>query len=161
MSTPTLPQGGVSIDRGEGKAYWLLTDLLTFKLTGEDTNNAFTVLEVSAGSELGPPPHIHRFSDESFYILEGTFDFSLEGQAFSATAGSFVHLPKGVVHSHRAGGGAAAKALVIQSPSGVEQFVMEAGRPATNPSVRPGPPEPAEVGRVLAIAPNHGIEVPM
>ena len=161
MSTSTLPQGGVSIDRGEGKSFWLLTDLLTFKLTGEDTNNAFTVLEVSAGPELGPPPHTHRFSDESFYILEGSFDFSLAGETFSAGAGSFVHLPRGIVHSHRAGGGAEAKALVIQSPSGVEQFVMEAGRPATNPLARPGPPEPAEVGRVLDIAPNHGIDVAM
>ena len=161
MSAPSLPQGGVNIDHGEGKSFWLLTDLLTFKLTGEETNNAFTVLEVSAGPELGPPPHIHRHSDESFYILEGSFDFSLADQSFSAGAGSFVHLPKGVLHSHRAGGGAAAKALVIQSPSGVEQFVMEAGRPATMPLVRPGPPEPAEVGRVLAIAPNHGIDVPM
>jgi quercetin dioxygenase-like cupin family protein len=48
---------------------------------GDDTNGAFSVAEVDAGPELGPPPHIHRHADESFYILEGTFDFSLAGQA--------------------------------------------------------------------------------
>ena len=46
-------------------------------LVGDDTNGAFTVAELTAGAELGPPPHIHRHNDESFYILEGTFDFSL------------------------------------------------------------------------------------
>src|SRR5205814_10309474 len=56
------------------------------------------------GPELGPPPHIHRHHDESFYVLDGTFEFSLAGRAFTAGPGSFVHLPKGVVHTHRAGG---------------------------------------------------------
>jgi hypothetical protein len=88
------------------------------------------------------------------------FDFSLAGQAFSAGAGAFVHLPRGVVHTHRAGGGASARALVIQSPAGVEHFIEEAGKPATDPSVTPGPPELSELERVVAIAQKHGIEVP-
>src|SRR6266436_2803971 len=92
-----------------------------------------------------PPPHIHRTRDESFYILEGTFDFSLAGQAFTAGAGAFVYLPKGVVHTHRAGGGAPARALVIQSPAGVERFIEEAGKRATDPSVRPAPPARSEL----------------
>ena len=82
MSQPPLTQGGIHLGRGEGKSFWLLTDLHTFKIVGDDTNGALTVAELTAGPELGPPPHIHRNSDETFYILEGTFDFSLAGQAF-------------------------------------------------------------------------------
>ena len=155
----SLTQGGVHLGRGEGKSFWLLTDLHTFKVVGDDTNGAFTVAELTAGPELGPPPHIHRNSDESFYILEGTFDFSLAGQAFAAGAGAFVH-PEGVVHTHCAGGGASARALVIQSPAGVERFIEEAGKRATDPSVRPAPPELSELQRIVAIAQKHGIEVP-
>jgi quercetin dioxygenase-like cupin family protein len=132
----------------------------TFKVVGDDTNGAFTVAELTAGPELGPPPHIHRNSDESFYILEGTFDFSLAGQAFTAGAGAFVYLPKGVVHTHCAGGGASARALVIQSPAGVERFIEEAGKLATDASVRPAPPERSELERIVAIAQRHNIEVP-
>src|SRR5439155_3166200 len=110
----TVPQsmthGCVHLGRGEGKSFWLLTDLHTFKVVGDDTNGAFTVAELTAGPELGPPPHIHHNNDESFYILEGTFDFSLAGQAFTARVGEFIHLPRGVVHTHRAGGGASARA---------------------------------------------------
>jgi len=160
VSHPPLTQGGVHLGRGEGKSFWLLTDLHTFKVVGDETNGAFTVAELTAGPELAPPPHIHRNSSESFYILEGIFDFSLAGQAFTAGAGAFVYLPKGVVHTHRAGGGASARALVIQSPAGVERFIEEAGRPTTDPSVRPAPPELPELERVVAIARKHGIEVP-
>ena len=160
MSQQSSTQGGIQLGRGEGKSFWLLTDLHTFKAVGADTNGALTVAELTAGPELGPPPHIHRNSDESFYILEGTFDFSLAGRAFSAGPGAFVLLPKGVVHTHQAGGGAPARALVIQSPAGVERFIEEAGKPATDVSVRPAPPEMAEFGRIVAIAQKHDIEVP-
>jgi len=160
MSHEPLAQGGVHLGKGEGQSFWLLTDLHTFKVVGEDTGGAFTVAELIAGPELGPPPHIHRLHDESFYVLEGTFEFSLAGRAFAAGPGSFVHLPKGVVHTHRAGGGAPAKALVIQAPSGIERFIEEAGKPASDPSSRPAPPEMAELQRIVAIAQKHGIDVP-
>lgn len=160
MSQPSLRQGGVHVGKGEGNAYWLLTDLHTFKVGGDDTNGALTVAELAAGPELGPPPHIHRDHDESFYILEGTFDFSLAGQAFQAGPGAFVYLPRGVVHTHRAGGGAPARALVIQTPSGVERFIAEAGKPATDPSVRPAPPALPELERIVGVAKKYGIDVP-
>jgi mannose-6-phosphate isomerase-like protein (cupin superfamily) len=143
---------------GRGQSYWLLTDLLTFKVTGADTNGAMTVLEVAAGPGAGPPPHIHRECDESFYILEGTFEFTLAGQPFKAGVGEFVYLPKGVLHTHQSSGGVPAKALAMQTPSGVEHFVAEAGKAATDPTTRPVP-TPADVERVLGLAPKHGIDV--
>jgi quercetin dioxygenase-like cupin family protein len=148
------------VGKDEGKSFWLLMDRHTFKAVGDVTNGAFTVAELVASPEMGPPPHIHRLADESFYILEGTFDFSLAGKAFSAGVGEFVHLPKGVVHTHSAGGGAPAKALVMQSPSGVEKFIAEAGKPVTDPSKRPAPPEMADFQKIVATAQKYGIDVP-
>jgi quercetin dioxygenase-like cupin family protein len=148
------------LGKGQGQSFWLLTDLHTFKAVGEETNGAFTVAELTAGPEMGPPPHIHRHNDESFYVLDGTFEFSLAGRVFTAGPGSFVYLPKGVVHTHRAIGGAAARALVIQTPAGVERFIAEAGKPATDTSARPAPPELSELQRIVEIAQRHGIEVP-
>jgi quercetin dioxygenase-like cupin family protein len=161
MSEPSsITQDGVRLDNGEGRSFWLLTDLYTFKVVGDDTNGAYTVVELAAGPDLGPPPHIHRHCDESFYILDGTFDFSLAGRPFTAAAGAFVHLPKGVTHTHRAGGGASARALLIQSPAGVEHFFEEAGTPAGTASGPPAPPDQSEFERIVAIAQKHGIEVP-
>src|SRR6266581_4475543 len=80
----SLAHGGVHLAAGEGKSFWLLTDLHTFKAVGSDTGGAFTVAELTAGPELGPPPHIHHNCDEHFWIVDGVFDFSLAGQPFSA-----------------------------------------------------------------------------
>jgi mannose-6-phosphate isomerase-like protein (cupin superfamily) len=159
MSDPQV-QRGVHLGNGEGKSFWLLTDLHTFKATARDTNGAMTVAELKAGHEISPPPHIHRNNDECFYVLEGTFDFSLAGRAFSAGVGSFVLLPKGVAHTHRAGGGKPARALVIQTPAGVEGFIEEAGRPAPDRSAMPAAPELPELQNIIGIAGKHGIEVP-
>jgi len=150
----------VHLPKGAGRSFWLLTDLHTFKVGAGETQGAFTIAELTAGPELGPPPHVHHHHDESFYVLEGALEFSLAGQPFTAGPGDFVYLPKGVVHTHRAGGGAPAKALVMQSPSGVERFIEEAGTPARDRSTPPAPPAPAELDAIVAIARKHGIDVP-
>ena len=160
VSQPSTAKAHGVIDKGEGKAYWLLTDLHQFKVVGADTDGAFTVAELTAGPEMGPPPHIHHHADECFYVLEGTFDFSLAGRPFSGGPGAFVYLPKGVAHTHSAGGGKLARALVMQSPAGVERFIEEAGKPATDPTARPAPPELSDLQRIIAVAARHGIDVP-
>jgi len=42
----------------------------------------------------------------------------------------------------------------------VERFIEEAGRPATDLSATPRPPELPELERVVATAQKYGIEVP-
>ncbi|WP_292808200.1 cupin domain-containing protein, partial [Nostoc sp. JL23] len=51
--------------------------------------------------QAGPPLHLHRREDESFYILEGTFAFQIGDRTVTATAGWFITAPKGVPHSYK------------------------------------------------------------
>jgi len=44
------------------------------------------------------PPHIHPDQDEYLYILEGQFDFFLDGAETQATPGDLVRLPMGKPH---------------------------------------------------------------
>lgn len=44
------------------------------------------------------PPHIHPDQDEYLYILEGRFDFLLDGAEEFAMPGDFVRLPMGKPH---------------------------------------------------------------
>jgi mannose-6-phosphate isomerase-like protein (cupin superfamily) len=156
----TIQEAGKLVPQGGGRSHWLLTDLFEFKVVSDDTNGAFSLLEVSAGPDFGPPTHIHHREDETFYILEGSFEFSLGGRTFTAGAGSLVYLPKGVAHLHHATGGAPAKALVMYVPAGIERFIAEAGTPGTDASARPRPPEMPELERIVGIAQRYGIEVP-
>jgi len=44
------------------------------------------------------PPHIHPEQDEFLYILEGKFDFVLDGQEMTGEPGDLVTLPRGIPH---------------------------------------------------------------
>jgi quercetin dioxygenase-like cupin family protein len=142
------------------RAYWLLTDRITFKLVGSESAGMLTVAELVAQPELGPPPHIHQRQDETFYILGGLWEFMYEGRTFTAGPGSIVHMARAKLHSHRAVGHAPGTALVMYTPSGLEHFVEEAGTPVVDPAATPALPPMPEIERVVSIAARHGIEVP-
>jgi quercetin dioxygenase-like cupin family protein len=153
-------QSAAHVSPGEGSSFWLTTDLHTFKAVGEGTNGAFALAELTSQPQFGPPPHIHHREDESYYILEGEFEFLLEDRTFTAGAGSFVYLPKGRLHMHLAAGNTPARALVLVTPAGIEKFIEEAGEPAVDGSSPPPSPELPELERIVAIAQKYGIEVP-
>jgi steroid delta-isomerase-like uncharacterized protein len=153
-------QGATYVSLDEGKSLWLATDLFTFKAVGGITNGAYALAELTAQPQFGPPPHIHHREDESFYILEGEFEFLDDGRTFTAGAGSFVYLPKGRLHMHRAAGDAPARAMVLNTPAGIEKFIEKAGEPATDRLSPPAPPEMPELERIVMIAQKYGIDVP-
>ncbi len=146
---------------GEGRAWWFATDLYIAKRVSEDTDGAFTLWEVTAAPQSPTAPHIHHREDETYYILEGEFEFLDNDRTFTAGAGSLVYLPKHRLHSHRNPTDMPAKALVLYTPAGVEKWIEEAGKPATDPTSLPPPSEYAELfERLLATAPKYGFEVP-
>ncbi len=147
---------------GEGRAWWFLTDLYVAKRVSEDTDGVFTLFEVTAGPQSPPAPHIHHREDETYYVLEGEFEFLDQDRTFTAGAGSLVYLPKDRLHSHRNPGDVIAKALVLHTPAGnIEKFVEEVSKPATDPTSLPPPPEEADIKRLVTIAvEKYGFEVP-
>jgi mannose-6-phosphate isomerase-like protein (cupin superfamily) len=153
------PGQGISLSDGEGQSWWLLTDQHTFKATGSETGGAFALAHLQAGPDFGPPPHIHHRADEAFYILDGEFEFMYEGKTFVAGPGSFVYLKKGRVHMHKAHGGKPARAIVVQTPAGIEGFIAEAGKPG-GPGTSPDIPSLPDLERIVGIAKKYDIEVP-
>jgi quercetin dioxygenase-like cupin family protein len=72
MSVESVAKRAVTyVPSGEGNPLYLVGDLYTFKVTGEETNGAFALWEALIPPQAGPPPHIHHREDESFYVLEG------------------------------------------------------------------------------------------
>lgn len=162
MSTETTERNRAveHVPAGQGRAFWLLTDLYVTKRTSEDTDGAFTLAEHTAAPQSPPAPHIHHREDETYYILEGEFEFLDEDRTLTAGAGSVVYLPKGRLHSHSNPGDSPARAVVFYTPGGVEKFIEDAGKPATDPTALPPPPDEADLVRLLAAAPKHGFEAP-
>jgi len=67
MQEGKTDRGATHVPAGEGRSFWLGTDLHTFKTVGEDTNGAFALEELTAQPGFGPPPHIHHREDEIRY----------------------------------------------------------------------------------------------
>jgi quercetin dioxygenase-like cupin family protein len=63
------------------------------------------------------PPHVHPTQDEYLYILEGRFEFVLDGRDEAAAPGDLVRLPMGVPHGIFNRSGAPAKCLFWVSPT--------------------------------------------
>jgi quercetin dioxygenase-like cupin family protein len=109
---------------GEGKTVSVLGDPYTYKVVGGDTGGNYSLIECTTTGE-GPPPHMHKAEEEAFYVLEGAVTVTIGDQTISGTAGSFVLIPRGTVHTFSKVGTEPAKLLVIISPAGFEQFFTE------------------------------------
>lgn len=123
----------------------------SFLMTSDDTDGAFSLMHCHFRKGFMAPPHYHKLEDESFYILEGEFDFHVGDQRFTAGAGQFVFLPRNIPH-HFTLLSDTAKALLHISPAGFEIFFKEFGRPAQTLDL---PPVPTENPRVEMFQKMH------
>lgn len=137
---------------------WIVGDTMTLKATGVETDGRLLVIENLTAPGGGPPLHVHRNEDESFYVLEGEFEIVSGERTIHAGAGSFAFVPRGTPHRFQNVGSAPARILIWFSPAGLEGFFREAGVPATNDG--PAPPlGPAELQRTRLAAPRYGLEL--
>ena len=92
--------------------------------TAAQTNGSFEVIDYVGPAE--PPPHIHQMREEGFYILDGTFTFTLAEDVVEARVGSFIFVPRGTRHGFTVQPGG--RALLFIAPAGLGMFFEELGR---------------------------------
>jgi mannose-6-phosphate isomerase-like protein (cupin superfamily) len=93
----------------------------------EATGGAFTLIEtVESAAGSGPPLHVHRGAEESFYVLEGRYVMHIDGRDFDCHAGSFVYIPRGTPHTFRVGD-ARSRKLNLYTPAAMEGYFDELG----------------------------------
>ena len=104
-----------------------------------DTNGNFGLCEFRGTEGVWTVLHVHQRMEESFYVLEGSFVFTVGDSEVEARQGDFVMVPRNTPHLMRAmaGGGAL---LALFTPGGLERMFIELGKlpPAsiTDPKVR-------------------------
>src|SRR5918994_5539355 len=64
----------------------------------------------------GPPLHTHSDQTDSFYVLEGEVEFTVEGRTFTGGPGTFVSAPPGVEHTFAKPGQGRARLLNVHAP---------------------------------------------
>lgn len=141
----------------EGEATWFLGTLMTVKATGATTGGAFGLIEQELPAGFATPLHIHHGEDEAFYILEGEITFRCGARTLIAGPGAFVFLPKEIVHGFQVTSGTPARLLQLNFPVGIERFFLEAGEPASAPTLPP--PAPPNLDKAVALAEKYRFEI--
>ena len=147
------PKGGPAVRMPEGF-------LITRKVSSGQTGGAYSLFEAAVGPQGGSQPHIQHREDECFYVLEGQFEFVIEGSKIEAGSGALIYTSKGTLHAFKNVGRSTGWLLVSQTPGGVyEAFVEEVGRPANEKAESTVPEEWSEAERLAAIAAEYGLEM--
>lgn len=141
----------------DGEAYWSLGSLTVLKATEENTNGSFSLVEEQIPAGQSPPMHVHRSDDEMFYILDGTVTFEIDGERFTATAGSTVFAPHGKPHSYITE--AETRWLMFVHEPGLEQLWASAGRPAESWTMPDDSETEEQMNRAMDQLDRYGIEV--
>ena len=64
----------------------------------------------------GASPHFHKQHVDSFYVLEGEVEFTLESGVVTAGPGTFVSAPPGTLHGFGTRGPGRARVLNVHAP---------------------------------------------
>lgn len=146
------------VPAGQGPALRVLSQLIVSKRRAEAS--PYTLLESIDQPHSGPPPHIHHIQDEAFYVLEGRYEFLCGEERITADPGSFVHIPRGTVHTLQNIGDGPARALVLLTPPGpLERFFEEVGEQVTGSTAPAAPAAPPDIDKLVASARRNQMEI--
>lgn len=110
---------------GSGKVVGVLGSRSTFKVLSEQTGGAYAILEQQVMPGHGPPLHVHRHETEIFYILEGTFAFTLGGRTIEAPAGTTAVAPRDIPHTFRNTGTDTGRLLLTVIPGRFADYFLD------------------------------------
>jgi mannose-6-phosphate isomerase-like protein (cupin superfamily) len=150
----TMDKGSLVLLPGEGTTVRLPGNEITLMLGRPD--GAYSLVEwVSAPGVPGTPLHIHRITDEAFYVLEGTFGFQVGERTVDGAAGAFFYVPKGLEHAYWNQGPTPARMLIMMSPPGFERYFEELAEGLASA----GEDEEAAMSVRKTLSEKHDIEV--
>jgi mannose-6-phosphate isomerase-like protein (cupin superfamily) len=102
---------------GKGNVYARSNEVIV-KITAEDTNGTFEVVEENCSPGFQSRTHIHTKAFETFYVFDGSAEFRVGDEVFVGEKGSCIHIPSGVPHQVTSKTGV--RMLMVYSPAGTE-----------------------------------------
>ncbi len=141
----------IQIPKNGGKALNILGIPLLIRLHGRETGGVLSIVESHDVPGGGPPLHVHQREDETFQVLEGDFEWTVDGKTFVAQPGATIFAPRGIPHTYRYLGQSTGRLMCIITPAGFEGFFEEVD--ALNAQ------EQQDGSRVVKLAAKFGLQI--
>jgi quercetin dioxygenase-like cupin family protein len=119
------PKHLVHISPGEGEKVPGATSSTTYKITGDVTGGAYSVVESTIEPGVLQPPHTHSREDHLFIVTEGEVGVRVGDVEIVAAPGSYVFMPRGVPHAFWNSGEVTGKMIQVNEPSEFETFFRD------------------------------------
>lgn len=116
---------GILVVRETEGRVWNVGGPMICKVSSEDSDAAYTVLELTLPPGSGAPLHIHRRESEVFYVLEGQCTIGDAYQEQTVLSGATAVFPRGVAHFFRNGGDVPCRILITAIPGGLDHYFNE------------------------------------
>lgn len=136
------------IPAGQGPCIPYMEHEMRVKLGAAQSNGELTLIEDIVPADSGPPLHVHEKENETYYVLDGEFEFVCGEDHVTGGRGTFVFARRGLPHRFKNIGSTPGRILVGFTPAGIEQYFTEvAAQQVVTPQI------------MTEIAGRHGITI--
>ena len=111
----------IALKSGEPSEFTYDAGTVKYLASSEDTNGAWSLVELKEMPGYKTNLHRHNNTDEAFYVLEGVLTIKVNDKTSEYPAGSYVLVPRGTPHAQGNFGKVPVKVLLTITPSGFEQ----------------------------------------
>jgi quercetin dioxygenase-like cupin family protein len=132
------------------KSFPVLGDEVDMLVTQEMTGGSSATLVETSPPGGGPPPHQHQNEDETFFVIEGEYEFLVDGAWIKASAGDSFYRRRGTIHTFRNCGPTSGRILIFVQPGGFQSYLEEISPLSV----------PADLGKLIEISNRYGITFP-
>ncbi len=141
---------GFKIPAGEGRLHGHMklkgvnSNILDVKISGSDTSGDLAIFEQTSLSQgRGTPLHLHKYQDEIFHVLEGSYKFQVGEDYFELTVGDTIFLPRQIPHAWTQVSARGKMTVTLQPAGKLENFFLAM-------SALDYEPAPAEIAKIFA-----------
>jgi quercetin dioxygenase-like cupin family protein len=127
-----------------------------FLASSEDTNGAWSLVELKEMPGYHTNLHRHNHTDEAFYVIEGVLTVKLNEKISEYPAGSYVLIPRGTPHAQGNRGKVPARILLTMTPGGFERSFKD--RVELFKTAKPDDPDFRTKRKANAVRGNYDVE---
>ena len=127
-----------------------------FLVNSEDTNGAWSLVELTEMPGYKTNLHRHNNTDEAFYVVAGVLTVKIIDKTSEYPAGSYVLIPRGTPHAQGNRGKVPARILLTMTPGGFERSFKD--RVDLFKTAKPSDPDFRQKRKENAVKGNYDVE---